>query len=135
MYLGSRDELLPTADDYESLDEVTSESIIDGLAIVGSELYRQAREAPGTEVNKSYQGGHALIVIDLMIIEGDEYEEGWLSITFPKETALSEYTALDLISRLLPSDIVAGTLHLATTFGGRVPRHDELVFTWAYPGM
>lgn len=125
-----RDELLPTADDYELLEDVTSANFIDGIATLGAGLYRDARANPGTVFTETYAGGSADIIIDLLVMEDGELEEGWIAIGFPFDTALNEYTALDVIARILPSDIMVAGLDRATSFARRSLRHDELVFTW-----
>lgn len=131
MQLGG-DKLLPTADDYELLEEVSTENLIDGLADRSAGIYEEARANPSIEFNETYEGGSALVLIDMMVIDDGTWEEGWIAITFPRDTPLNEYTALDLVSKILPKTIVADTLELSPKFGSRLARHDELVFSWTY---
>lgn len=125
-----RDELLPTADDYELLEEITPANFIDGIAALGADLYRSARENPGTVYGDTYGGGSSDVVIELEVMDDGELEEGWIAIGFPFDTPLNEHTALDVVARILPPDIMVRGLELASSFGGRPLRHDELVFKW-----
>ena len=129
-FLYGRDELLPTADDYERLEEITSANFIDGIAVLGADLYRSARDHPGTPFAETYGGGSADVLIDLMVLGDGTLEEGWIAIGFPFDTSLNEHTALDVIARILPPDIMVAGLERATSFGRRALRHDELVFKW-----
>ncbi|KQR51201.1 hypothetical protein ASF88_18630 [Leifsonia sp. Leaf336] len=58
------------------------------------------------------------MVIDMVILEDGSLEEGWISVGFPFDTPLNQYTALDVIARILPPDIMVRGLELASTFGG-----------------
>ncbi len=129
--LDTRDELLPTADDYEALYEVTDANLIDGFAEYGVRLYDEARLHPGREVNASFEANQALLVVDLIVIDGKECEEGWISIIFDRETPLTADVALDIVAKLLPQTIDLSTLEMTATFNGRSARDDELIWTWS----
>lgn len=131
MALGDRGEILPTADDYELLDEVATENLIDGISAAGLSLYEEARSTPGSEVQFSYQEGTALVLVDLIVIDGHTCEEGWISITFPVSTPITPDVAIDIIALLLPKEIDMNTLEMAGEFNGRTAAPSELIFTWS----
>jgi hypothetical protein len=115
--LGERRELLPTADDYETLEAISTASFIDFVVERTSGLYDEARRSPGQELSQVYDGGAVVILVDVMIIEDGEFEEGWASISFPIDTPLNEFTALDIIARFPPDDVTMSSLQHAATFG------------------
>ena len=128
--LHRRDELLPTADDYELLEDITPANFIDGIAAVGADLYRDARSNPRTVFTETYGGGSADVVVDVLVMEDGALEEGWIAVGFPFDTPLNEYTALDVVAHILPRDIMVVGLERAAYFAERPLRHDELVFKW-----
>jgi hypothetical protein len=128
--LDARGELMPTVDDYLALDVVTTEALLDGLATIASDLYFRARSVPGEEAHAEYEDRHAYMVIDLVVEDDGELEEGWLAITFPRDTGLDHGAALDLVSRLLPEEIDWESLRLVDQFRGRPAAFTELVFNW-----
>jgi hypothetical protein len=132
MSLDARDELLPTGEDYEELDILAEAFLLDGLVEDAKGIYLDARLDPGVEFNASNGAHAALVVIDLVVELDGEMEEGWVSISFPRDTPLTVETALDVSSRILPNHINVANLEHAATFGKRDLRPDELVFTWTY---
>lgn len=132
MRLDGREELMPTADDYEAIDLEAISYIQDGLAAACEGIYADARSSPGTEISETFQNRGALILVDVVVVEEDEMEEGWLAITFPRDTPLTPEVALDLVARILPPHIPSSELSFADHFGKRPMVHGELIFTWTY---
>jgi hypothetical protein len=130
MRLDERDELLPTAEDYEALDESAEAFLIDGLVAASQGLYDDARANPGYEFNETFGSRSSMVVIDLVVEDNEEIEEGWISIGFSRDVPLTPTAALDVISRILPRHIAVESLDFASSFRGRPLRDDELVFTW-----
>lgn len=128
--LDARGDLMPTLDDYLALDAITTTALMSGLAEVAQDLYYRARAIPGEEAHAEYQDRSAYMVIDLLVIDEDSVEEGWVGITFPRDTGLDQGAALDLVSRLLPEEIDWDSLRLTDNFRGRPAAFTELVFTW-----
>ncbi|UOW00899.1 hypothetical protein [Agrococcus sp. SCSIO52902] len=133
--LDARGELLPTANDYELLESLSSVVLLDAIRSEGRGLYAEARANAGDEVCRTFEFGdqgdaQVMAVIDLVVIEREESEQGWMSVVVPPETPLSHEQLLDVVAELIPSDIDETTLELAGDFNGRVPSRNELVFTW-----
>lgn len=126
---------MPTAGDYEAIDVEAISYIADGLASACAGLYEDARADPGREMSETFQNRGALILVDVIIVDEDEMEEGWVAITYPRDTPLSPEIALDLCARILPVHIPVEELSFATHFGRRPMEPGELIFTWSYaPG-
>lgn len=137
--LHTRDELLPTADDYESLERISTAAQIDLLKEFGAEVYAEAREHPGDEINKTvglrddYEG-QMLIVIDLEVIDGAEAEQGWIIFTVPPQTGLGEEQLYDVLDSILPERVDLESLTKVATVRDRAVRYNELAWTWScYP--
>lgn len=132
MRLDTRGELMPTADDYEAIDQEAITYIADGLVAACEDLYSEARANPGTELSETFQNRDALILVDVIVVEEDELEEGWLAITFPRDTPLTPDVALDMCARILPARIPTEDIAMADHFGKRPMQPGELIFTWNY---
>lgn len=127
--LGSKGRLGPTTEDYEKLNDRSVLQILDDLAAFGADLFTEARANPGVELNETVSGAGVSLVIDLVVIEEDNMEEGWISLQFPPDTNMDENDALSLFSRLLPPEVFK-IIDWASSFHDRPLRPDELVFTW-----
>lgn len=132
MRLDGRGELMPTAEDYEAIDTEAISYISDGLADACSALYDDARSNSGVEMAATFDNRGALILVDLIVVEEDEIEEGWIAITYPRDTPLTPEVALDLSARILPTHIPASELSFSDHFGKRPMEPGELIFTWTY---
>jgi len=132
MKLSTDDGLLPTIDDYDAIDETTEAYLMDRLVEQAAGIYLDARADPGTEFNATYDKNSAFVVLDVIVEQDGEMEEGWISIGFARDTPLSAATALDVISRILPRHINIDMLDHAASFHGRPLRGDEIVFTWTF---
>lgn len=132
MRLDRRGELMPTVADYEAIDLDAISYIQDGLAAACEGLYDDARSSPGTELSETFENRGALILVDLIVVEEDEMEEGWIAITFPRDTPLTPEVAIDLVARILPRHIPTSELDYADRFGKRPMEQGELIFTWTY---
>lgn len=132
MRLDRRGELMPTAEDYEAIDADAVAYIVDGLLDACSDLYKEARANPGIEMSETFENRGALILVDLIVVEQDEMEEGWLAVTYPRDTPLTPEVALDLCARILPARIPVAEINLASHFGRRPIQPGELIFTWSY---
>lgn len=132
MRLDGRGELMPTADDYEAIDEEAISYIADGLAAVCSGLYEEARANSGEEFSETFENRGALVLVDVVIIDDDEIEQGWVAITYPRDTPITSEVALDLCARILPSHIPTSSIEFADHFGKRPMEPGELIFTWSH---
>lgn len=134
MRLGERDELLPTAEDYEQLAEVSTEDVLHELAQVARNLYREARARPGVEANASHHDGKALMLVDLVVIDTDECEQGWLALRLPPEITVEPGTIVDFMSQLLPEHVGPESIEVAGTVGTRPCHHEEVAWSWIHYG-
>lgn len=132
MRLDGRGELMPTADDYEVIDTEAISYFADGLAAACAGLYEEARQNAGIEMSETFENRGALILVDVIVVEEDEMEEGWIAITYPRDTPITPEVALDLCARILPTHIPASQLDFAAHFGNRPMAPGELIFTWNY---
>ena len=132
MRLDRRGELMPTADDYEAIDREAISYIVDGLASACADLYAEARANAGSELSQTFENRGALILVDVVVIDEDELEEGWIAITYPRDTPLTPEVAVDLCARILPTHIPASRISFTDHFAKRPMQPDELIFTWDY---
>lgn len=132
MKLHGRGELMPTADDYEAIDLEAITYIADGLSAACDGMYEEARANPGSEMTQTFENRGALILVDVIVIEEDEMEEGWIAITYPRDTPITAEVALDLCARILPAHIPAHLLTIVDHFGKRPMQPGELIFSWDY---
>ena len=130
-HLDGRDELLPTADDYEALNELSEVSVLDGLTAASANMYELARANPGVEQNSSYGLRDALMVMDLVTEATASIEQGWLAVTFPRDTPLLVDAAADLLSRILPADLPIESIQQTSSYHGKPARWDQVVMTWS----
>lgn len=134
LWLDSRGELLPTADDYESLDELPDVDFLEQVSDASRGLYEEARTHPGKEASRPFSDGGVLMVIDLVVDTEGEYEQGWYSVTFPATTPLAAPDVLDILSRLLPTSVDLDTLELSPDFNGEALTPFQVVWSWScYP--
>lgn len=133
--LGERGELMPTPDDYEALYEVSAESVLDGLAGVSKDLYEEARNRPGIEASGSFGDTQAFMLVDLMVIDDGECEQGWLAITVPTNVPSFREVIVDYVALLLPEHVDPAMVEVSPTFGERPCRWDEVAWTWTTYAM
>ncbi|RUQ85971.1 hypothetical protein ELQ93_02840 [Labedella gwakjiensis] len=133
MSLSDKDLLLPTPDDYEALERISSANLLDEFRAIGRTAYEEARANPGTEVQYSglLDDSELLVVIDLYVIEKEQCEEGWVSWILPRDTPFSEGQVYDLLEAILPDNVDLDTLRQAATVGSRPVRYDEIAWTWS----
>lgn len=130
MSLGERNELLPTPDDYELLWDVSAETVLEALTFIGRDLYAEARQNPGVEANRSYQDADALMLLDLLVIEQDECEQGWVCISLPADITVGSDVIADYLARLIPSHVDPSMIEPSSHVGNRLCRYDEIAWTW-----
>lgn len=134
LHLYGRRDLLPTADDYESLWEISSEALLDELAELGNALLGDARAAPHTEINGTCDTGSMMVLIDLMVIDDQECEEGWVAFAFSEDTSLTRSQVFDLLEAMLPENVDLETVQASALFGRREVQWNEIAYTWTcYP--
>lgn len=137
--LDGRGELLPTADDYELLETLSTAAQIDALTELGLALYEEARSEPGVEVNRTLglkdgAQGSMLIVIDLEVFDDGEAEQGWIVFTIPPQTGIGEEQLYDVLNAILPSNMDLDSLARVAQIGDRTINYNELAWTWScYP--
>lgn len=132
--LDDRDELLPTADDYEMLSELPDVDFLAEIAAASEGLYEEARTHPGKEVTRPFGDGDVLMVIDLMVETEGDYEQGWYSVTFPATTPLEVEDVHDILAQLLPSNVDLTTLEVSADFNGEALMPFQVVWSWScYP--
>lgn len=132
--LSGRRLLAPTADDYEALWEVSVEAVLDGLVGLSGQLYAEARARPGFEASRSFSDGRALMMVDVVVIDSDQGEEGWVAVTIPQTIPHAEDVVIDYLARLVPPHVDIGTVQRSHMFGQRHCEYYELALTWTvYP--
>lgn len=132
--LSGRGELAPTADDYEGLWEVSAEAVLDVLPDLGRELYAEAKARPGEEASRSFADGKAFMMVDIVVFDTGNGEEGAILLTVPQTIPHGFDVIVDYLARLLPPHVDLDTIEQAARFGGRLCRYDELAWTWViYP--
>ncbi len=132
MKLDGRRELMPTVEDYEAINTEAITYIADGLVAACAGLYDDARANSGTEMSQTFENRGALILVDVIIVDDDEMEEGWVAITYPRDTPITAEVALDLCARILPTHIPVDQIDFADHFGRRPMEPGELIFRWEY---
>lgn len=133
-WLDSRDELLPTADDYERLDELPDVDFLTEIAEASEGLYEEARAHPGKEITRPFGDGDVLMVIDVMVENEGDYEQGWYSVTFPATTPLQVEDVHDILAQLLPSNVDLDSLEVSGDFNGEPLMPFQVVWSWTcYP--
>ncbi|WP_284255027.1 hypothetical protein [Pseudolysinimonas kribbensis] len=137
--LDGRGELLPTADDYELLETLSTAAQIDALTELGLALYEEARSEPGVEVNRTLglkdgKEGSMLIVVDLEVFDDGEAEQGWIVFTIPPQTGIGEEQLYDVLGAILPANMDGDSLTMVAKVGDRAINYNELAWTWScYP--
>lgn len=137
--LDGRDELLPTADDYELLETLSTAAQIDALTDLGLTLYQEARAEPGVEISRTLglkdgTEGSMLIVIDLEVFDDGEAEQGWIVFTIPPQTGIGEEQLYDVLTAVLPDSMDLDSLARVAEIGDRTINYNELAWTWScYP--
>lgn len=139
--LFERGELMPSAEDFETLYHLTTAAQIDSLKELSAELYEEARANPGTEASQTiglrdeYQG-EILIVIDLQVIGQDEAEQGWVIFTIPPQTGITETQLYDVLEAFLPAAVDLASVVQVRKVGDRELQYHELGWTWScYPDV
>lgn len=142
--LDERGELLPTSDDYLSLESVSSAEFIDALIELGKELYEEALSSPGREVGRTIEFSTAgsepnevvvsvAIAIEMLVDKSGSAEECVVAFTVPAEESFGVEQALDVVSALIPPEVDVDEVDYATHVGDRQLDHakNELAFSWA----
>lgn len=129
-HMFSRGLLLPTEDDYLSLEDDLSVELIEAVTQLGQGLMDEARSRPGHEACDSLyrEDGLASIVIDVVVIEDEQskLEEGFVGVTLPQG---SPWPGVDIY--ILATALVGGQeLLTSETVGRRRRRSGELAFRW-----
>ena len=136
MRLDERDELLPTDEDYESVEGLSSVAILDAFEVQCRAIYAEARMRPGDEVSgvvllSNGQKSGVVAAVDVQIVGQDNIEQGWVAFNFPADTRLSTSQVLDLLVAVLPEGVEP---ERAADINGRQLKHYELGWTWViYP--
>ncbi|SEA60017.1 hypothetical protein SAMN04515680_0871 [Leifsonia sp. 21MFCrub1.1] len=71
------------------------------------------------------------MLVDLLVIDDAECEEGWLCLTFPWEAMPLETEIIDLVGRLLPDAVDLDTLQLISEFDHQQLDPNQIGFTWS----
>jgi len=132
MALGERDELLPTQEDYETLETISSVAILDAFEEQCLRAVNEARADPGHTSSsvvllRNGQRSGIVALVDIHVIEDGSAEQGWVAFTFSPDTRLGPSQVLDLLDAVLPEG--AEPEH-AADLHGRPLHHNEVAFTW-----
>jgi len=132
MSLDARGELLPTEEDYETLDGISTVAILDAFEDQCHDLIAQARDQPGREAFGGVTLGDGkassmVASIEVFLLDKADAEQGWVSFVFHPDTRLSPSQVLDMLAAILPVDVIP---EQAADFNGRTLRYDELAWTW-----
>lgn len=127
--------LTPTVDDVLLLTEETPESLLQRLKEVAPDLLAEARANPGHEAfrtwGKSDDLGEAAMLVDMVVVDEEKAEQGWVGITLPKEVAWPAGGLFDIAAALLPPGV---TPTPCDKVGPRPLRTGEYAYTWeTYP--
>ncbi|TCC35074.1 hypothetical protein [Kribbella sindirgiensis] len=137
--LQQRGELAPTEDDWLAVTESTPQDLLEKLRDLAPGLIAEARQSPGTEAMVTFQAqdsddggrGQAVMAIDVVVLEREGAEEGWIGVTLPRDTDWPQEGVLAIVAALVPPEIDSDALLPSSKLAGRDRHKGEIVFTWS----
>lgn len=130
--------LAPTEADWLALTESTPVDLLEQLRERAADLIAEARGTPGREAMITFQGnrpegrpGEAVMAIDLVVVEDDGAEQGWLGVTLPRDVDWPAEGVLAVFAALLPPEVRTEDLTMTNRFASRDSRKGEIVCTWS----